>query len=296
MRRFLRVLLLCITLSVLPAMAQERTPPPTDAMITGGDDASLRALIGRLFRGFNSLQQTQITVGALDPAIADRLPVPLEATILGTVISDVGYAYAQVYFDTALDTETLTRYYREAFTEGWTEPAGASVTSGFIGNAIPVQLVFCSVGEPAEAVRVVALPSTDGGVTSVDILYQQGAPFEECVGGARVLPSTYIPALTAPDGAAVLGAINGGGNLDQFYSLISLQTSQSPADILAHYDAQLIMVWSPLGSSTSVETEQVFSVWRFGAIEGEEWTGILIVVPTGDDQRLVSLQITRVGL
>ena len=293
--------LLCLLLLVwaAPLMAQ-------DAEVLGGDDAQLRAFIGRLLTGYGQVTSPpQVLIGGL-PDLPFNLPLPDPAQVLGsvirpqlTVIDAAPTVFAEIYLQTQQSPAALSDFFNSAFASApWSaQQVGESGPNGFI-QTLTSYGNYCYNG--AEA--FVNFDAFDDGTGTILVMRTQvpADPFQ-CSGSADFYIETDAVSLIPP-----LGDVAGVRILENvasttFYtargvSLFAVIEADIPlASVLSAYNARLLEAGWSLASEESGQLSAV-SLWTLlDPSDGSPFTGMLSIVsnPARPQEFSVTISVDR---
>jgi hypothetical protein len=269
-------------------MNEPVSPPDTYSQ---GLLALARRLLNFRFPGMDT-GEPQLLVGQLPPDLPIKLPVPPDATLLGSRLQ--GEQDVLVVLDVAQPAAEVFDFYRRELTViGWQELPPLMPGGGL--HPMPPQLIFCQ-GRRGPSLTVTAHEGGDNSRdTPTDIrLHLDTDPHRSpCAlgGDIAVFGRSSLPALQPPAGAQVCAGEGGGGSQgDSQYSSVVLETTQSAAEIAASYHAQLRAAGWEATHEESNDTS-ARSTWRFQDEQGETWAGTLFVVDAAEqvDRRIVYL-------
>lgn len=183
---------------------------------------------------------------------------------------------------------------------GWKEPPAAPQVSraGFVGAD-----AFSSIGGRPDVVcredEVVMLSSMyrRSGGSILKVSYSKGQRYNSCNVRREAYRSPYddapVPTLRAPVGSISRGNGMGGSSDGEVNLTTKLGTRLKPAEVVAHYDKQMVSAGWTSVSEGSVDIVAVHT-YRKADEKGQAWTATLVsqTVPDGSDQD-VSLRLNR---
>ena len=183
---------------------------------------------------------------------------------------------------------------------GWTNPPRPPSMNrgGFVGAD-----AFSSMGAQPDVVcrgdEVVSLSSTyrRSGGSVLKVSYSKGQRYNSCTIPQNAYRSPYddapVPTLRAPVGSISKGNGMGGSSEGEVQLTTKLGTSLKPAEVVAHYDKQMIAAGWTSRSEGSADIVAVHS-YRRTDDKGRPWTATLVaqMIPDGMDMD-VSLRLYR---
>lgn len=273
---------LLLALAALPAAAQ-----PRDEMVP-------RELVMTLLGSSGSSSGPQLLVGQL-PADFPAALVPAGARVVGSLVrrgeQTVVFTLPQPR------SETAASYRRTLESAGWTLPATEMMEPrGFMpsrmGTAGPPSY-YCQ-GE--RVLYFSTFPREGGGsYLRLDFRSAEHSPCSRQMAQRMVISyhDFPLPALYAPENAEFRGGGSSSGGEDYRETGTRLGTSMAPAELVAHYAAQLREAgWTPAGSSAGEGVALQTFVRRDES--GQSWHAVLSAVALpGSDKRDLSLRVTR---
>ena len=232
-----------------------------------------------------------ILVGALPPGLAEAVPVPENARIIGSI------AHANSSRSSLAlpgEPETVRRDLEARFIAAGWEKFEPPEYGGFVNRAMPPGLVFC-MGSMSVSAGAVENPR---GGTYVVMMHMPRQGTSMCDREERYMPDrrsrTLVPSLRAPPGARIAGGSSGGGGGDHWRASARLETDRAIGELADHYDAQLREHrWTPL--ERVVAEAVALHTYRLFDEDGREWYGMLTVAaPSADAQRVLAVDVTLV--
>jgi hypothetical protein len=168
---------------------------------------------------------------------------------------------------------------------GWENPR-AEMGSGFQPPETPHLGVLCQEGK--RSISATSAERSDG-QTVLLITYSEGGKYSACDDRQRENISSRrgpIPTLYPPPKTSVVHASIGGG-LHYMEAAGRLRTGLRPAQLVAHYAAQLrAQGWEPQSESSGADVAG--QTWRITDRRGKAWVGTLlaIAIPDSDDREM----------
>jgi hypothetical protein len=251
-------------------------------MTTTPDQPTELELLRRLMTKSRSTPvECELVVGGLPPALADEVPLPSGARLVGSMV--IGYqgllADLQVVLDaTGNPTEVVDAFERELRERGWGPFEGQPglMHGGFLPGPIGEARMLQRGGQ-GPVLRVSAW-AVDGALTDLRLWldWQMPRQFEDrsrhhLMGMAG---PTRMPRLHPPEGVALetQGSSGGGG---RWNSEARVDTDLTVAELEAHFASQLVEAgWTRI----SGRADDVVG-WSSWNLPGEdEWRGLLLVL------------------
>ncbi|HEX8691770.1 MAG TPA: hypothetical protein VF746_05085 [Longimicrobium sp.] len=275
---------LLVALAAVPAAAQQGEMVPRELVMT-------------LLGSSGSSSGPQLLVGRL-PADFPAALAPADARVVGSLVrrteQTVVFALPQPR------PEAAAAYRRTVEGAGWTSPPSAGMVErqGFLapsmGTAGP-PAVFCQ-GE--RVLHFSTLPR-EGGGSYLRLDLNSTSEYSPCSREAAQHMESFqrefpIPALHAPENVEFSGGSMSSGGPDFREVGVRLTTPMAPAELAAHYAAQLRQAgWTPSGNGAG-EGVALQTFLRRDA-SGQGWHAVLsaIALP-GSDRRDLSLRVSRV--
>jgi hypothetical protein len=273
--------------------------PGETVQIFGGDEETLREFIRRWFapQYTESEGDTNIWIGKLPDDFAVNFPLPEGAQVFASIQDP--YTALQVLLDVPDSPDDFLVSYQQMITGAGWFPVNTSQGGGFVA-ATNTWLVFCKDdgqnGEP-DALTVQAF-STASGQTDLRLNLSTTNTQYLCEPGSnQPMDEAYmmIPTLKAPSGVVVNsgGSSSGGGNAE---SSSDLRTSLSPQELADYFFSQLQDEgWEPLGQGGADSFS--WSTWSITGDQGDQWSGILIVLdnPVSQDLVFASIRVFKLS-
>ncbi|HKZ69912.1 MAG TPA: hypothetical protein VJL59_08180 [Anaerolineales bacterium] len=288
----------CATTPPTPAPTVTVASEDTVVIVQSGGDERLRELATRLLtpRAFSvedmaSYQTPQLIVGGLPDGLPLDLPMPDDATLLGSMTQRSAWEGVTVALDVSLPKESVAEFYTQEFGKQgfavWERPFPSEPPPGTAGVTLCRRDNWAEVG--------VFAYEAEGKPTEVQIHILTDPRLMPCaqdygVPGPMPFADSLMPSLTQP-----LDAKTGSMNLfstgkasfsTELYSALSVK------DIAAHYNAQIEDAgWKLIGQD---EDELVArSSWSLTDKFDGEWAGVLLVTagPLEWSSRFVIFQI-----
>jgi hypothetical protein len=277
---------LLLTLAALPAAAQQR------------DEMVPRELVMTLLGSSGSSSGPELLVGRL-PADFPAALAPAGARVVGSLSrrgeQTVVFALPQPC------PEAAAAYRRTVEGAGWTGPpsSGMIEPQGFLppamGTAGPSSL-FCQ----GERILHFGTFPREGGGSYLRLTFHSAIEHSPCSRQMARGPESYwrefpVPALHAPENVEFRGGGMSGAGDDFRETGARVGTPMPPAELLAHYAAQLRQAgWTPAGTSAGEGVALQTFVRRDAS--GQSWHAVLSAVALpGSDKRDLSLRITRLA-
>ena len=275
---------LLLALAALPAAAQQQ------------GETVPRELVMTLLGSSGSSSGPQLLVGRL-PADFPAALAPAGARVVGSLArrgeQTVVFALPEPC------PEAAAAYRRTAEGAGWTTPPsfGMIQPQGFLPPSMGMSgppSFFCQ-GE--RMLHFSSFPR-EGGGSYLKLDLRSAGEHSPCSREAAQHMQTFqrdfpVPALHAPENVEFRGGGTSGGGNDFREAGARVGTPMAPAELLAHYAAQLRQTgWTPAGSSAGEGVALQTFVRRDES--GQEWHAVLSAVALpGSDKRDLSLRITR---
>ena len=240
-----------------------------------------------------------LVVGRLPADFPAELALPGIGTVLGGLThgageAQMGRASIAVLASPQRPAEALAIYETRLERGGWRRAPGAERRGGFLPAPVSRPGMFCRDGM---FVTVFATPRPAGG-SHLRLNLRHPARMSPCDRERRqeVRDDAPPPMLRAPDGAATLsgGTMSGGPTTREMST--RLETRLPPAELVAHYAAQLEQARWSLGPLLTAEGVAVQSAQHSDA-EGRVWHGLLTAVALpGSNEREVIFRFMRANL
>lgn len=293
----------CATTPPTPAPTVTVASEDTVVIVQSGGDERLLELATRLLtpRAFSvedmaSYQTPQLIVGGLPDGLPLDLPMPDDATLLGSMTQRSAWEGVTVVLDVSLPKESVAEFYaRELGKQGfavWERPFPSEPPLGTAGVTLCRRDNWAEVG--------VFAYEAEGKPTEVQIHILTDPHSIQCAQEypaiSKPFAETLMPTLSLPvDAQTGYAAMSGNGSyLSTGKASFSteLYTALSVKDIAAHYNAQIEEAgWKLIGQD---EDELVArSSWSLTDKFDGEWAGVLLVTagPLEWSSRFVIFQI-----
>lgn len=262
----------------------------------GSDDELVTRLLSSPFSPTGKEQRSVLVRGALptDPKV--DAPSPTGSRLIGSVVRTSGGTPTgvQVLFDEPGTPADITAFYeRELGALGWKpQPDRGQAPSGFQAGTPGSSKTYCK-GETTPWVTLTVF-AKDKAPSDVRLNYQLttegsfggGGPCSPQSFGPQPYPNR-IPALRPPSDVQFrFGSGTSGSNNGQTSETNAI-TTRGASDLEAYFAGQLSTAgWTRVDGSASGPI--AFSRWK---VPGDgNWTGILLVIETGSDTRLLSVR------
>ncbi|MBE2271846.1 MAG: hypothetical protein IAE80_26670 [Anaerolinea sp.] len=293
-----RLALTLIAVTALVSFALSTAAQEGEIEVIGGDEATLRELIVRIFTpiqlgGMPDDAQPRVYVGALPEDLPFDIPLPDGTRVIGSSVDLGSLDNGQVYLDVPLPTQEAVDFYRAAFlggADGWREQPDQMGGGGFT-QAQTAPANFCS-GDGDTLLSLIAVEGNTG-MTHVNLYWQEAyssACSDDLADRSGMLPT--LPRLDLPSGARIVASSSGGGVTNSGYVSAAIQTDLSTADIAAHLSDQLEELGWTLTNDHTVDGSTA-STWTLTDEDGDDWTGVLIIVAGGEEDVTAFFQATR---
>jgi hypothetical protein len=226
----------------------------------------------------------EIVVGRLPDNLPFEVPRPENARVVGAL---AGPSVGTLVFAVAVRPLDAMRSYRELLRRtGWDDP-GRELGSGFQPSEIIHSGPFCQGEERSITTR--AAVRSDG-QTLLQVRYAKNGRYSPCDDRQREnmsSPRGPMPTLYPPRDASILdGSVGGGRNYMEASG--RLKTELRPAQLVAHYGAQLRADgWTPQSEASGADV--VGQTWRIQDRRGQAWVGVLmaIAIPDSEDRQML---------
>lgn len=234
--------------------------------------------------------EVELMLGGLPPSLADQLPLPAGARLLGSLLRSLEgrLSTLETVFDATGDPSAVLAAYQrqleglgwEVFDEGPRPPHG-----GFMSRRSG-EGVMLRWGGSGPVLRVAAAPTS----RDVDLRVTLDWEMPRHLGESRAhrLPSQgLMPTLYPPDGVTVgpRGGSGGGGHWEQ---RAVAYTGRPPAELEAEFAGQLVAAgWTRDGGRA--DDTVAWSWWKLPGDQG--WTGLLLVLAFSSERRSLWLVI-----
>ena len=246
------------------------------------------ALVASPFNGQGAAPR--IFIGEVPNGVpaADLPPKPV--TVLGGM--SAGAYRTVVFVYPSADSDPASTFMKFLVGAGWTRPAVAFQRSGFV-EAGALHSRSGTLCRDSARVTVIPLRGAPSGSAWVRADFYPERGMSPCTQRPRMefLEELVFPVLEAPAGSRTLGTSGTGGSLDWRDISTSLQTSLTPAQLLAHYAAQLQKGGWIVGTALTSDSLGAQRVTTKDT-KGHEWTGALVVSASGTESH-VALQMAR---
>lgn len=261
----------------------------TSIQVIGGDENALRDFLTQWFIPVypdSSVHEIKVHIASTPKDIPYELPIPDNAHIIGTVTGNwVDY---MLIMDANLTPKSAHEFYAKSLTEkGWHEAPTNQGQGGFIYQS-DLYSGYC-YGD-GEAFLSVETPQISDEKTSVRLSLDITPDIYMCnpdSTGYGYLHADLIPELHAPSGAILQGSSSGGSDRDAEVTA-SLKSKLSAAEIVEIYNKQLLEVGWTMESNGSGDGA-AWSNWTVKDKDGENWTGMLVVIKTSANNTLFAL-------
>jgi hypothetical protein len=250
-----------------------------------GPELVPRELVAALLSGpYGPGPAGEIFVGRIPDEMSFEVPEPVNARIVGALAQRSSGTLVFAVRERPLDA---MKSYRELLRRtGW-DDRGRERGSGFHPSEVVRPGTFCQGDD--RSITTMAAEREDG-ETYLRVLYSETGRRSMC-NDARNDDMAWrrgpMPSLYPPKDAQVLdGNVGGGRNYTQ--ASARLKTELRPAQLIAHYAAQLRADgWAPRSEPSG--TDVVGQTWRIEDRRGSPWIGALvaITVPDSPDRELI---------
>ena len=262
--------------------------------VVGGDEASLRNMLDRIVNAsyLPASERTTVYVGEVNPdAFPFEMPIPEDATVIGTLVRTSLYAPNEVYFNTSQSAQAVVDFYDAALADAFTRLDDDNMmfgqTGGFPSANRPMNTVYCH-NETNGTFNI--LSSSLEGTTDVTVAFLDNVVGNICEtdpqSGAR-LPRAMalLPELTIPEGAEIEPYFYGGGGGGDFEasSTAKLLTETLTASDIADFYIREI---ESQGWDTRESESTAFGGWAVFTLQdenGERWQTVLTLTPSPED-------------
>lgn len=247
-----------------------------NAQTTINNETLPRRLVERLL-GSPDVEQ-QILVGQLPKSLPVQLPLPDNAQIIGSTVTN--QENFQILLDVPQPPAQVQAFYQERLsTAGWKAQPSFPQQGGFVPSgisSIPI-LSFCQGTEgPLLLVRVMSVPNAP---TDVRLTLENNSGGLACSQGDTPPPVLDVPfpTLVAPPNTQV-SPRGGGGSNDYQVSRAILKTELDTQDLAEYYEDQFKQAgWTRL--SGQLNRSGVLSTWTYKDEKGKSWLGVLSFTP-----------------
>lgn len=226
----------------------------------------------------------EIVVGRVPDNLPFEVPRPANARVVGAVARP---SAGTLVFSVAERPLDAIRAYRELLRRtGWDDP-GRELGSGFKPSATIHSGIFCQGEE--RSIRTTAAERSDG-QTFLQIQYGENGKYSPCNDRQREnlsSPRGPMPTLYPPRNASIVDG-NVGGSRNYMEASGRLKTELRPAQLVAHYGAQLrANGWAPQSEPSGADVAG--QTWRIQDRRGKAWVGVLvaIAIPNSEDREML---------
>lgn len=234
----------------------------------------------------------EMVVGGLPPNLADEVPLPAGARLLGSALESVDQQQValEVVFDASGDPTTVLSAYQQQLQElGWAAPArGPGPRSGgFVARRGGEGIMLQRAGT-GPVLRAVAVAGDKGNVDLRVTLDWRMARHMKDWAGPRHVGDERMPPLYLPLGITV-ERMGGGGSGSRWRQEAVAYTDRSAAELEVDFAGQLAEAgWSRVDGRA--ENAFAWSAWR---LPGQgDWRGLLLMLGLfGSAQRSLWLGI-----
>jgi hypothetical protein len=268
--------------------------------VVGGDEASLRELLGRLVgRSPYPDQKSVIYVGQLPDQLPFELPLPDGARTIGS-ISYGTPGYTQIMVDTPQSPSDVVQFFRDSLKpDQWQVIENALTNEPVFVSEPSASANFC-YQETLGTLNVKAQAEDD--ITHVVLMLFTNAPGEgiSCKSSGQApevgAPYTLLPQLTTPDGVEIRPSGGAGGIADVigYRSAVigaSLSSELSLQAIADAYNQQLKAAgWMMSGSESGDHLS--WSGWTLKDTQGKTWAGTFLLIANSVIENLYIAQVT----
>jgi hypothetical protein len=279
-------------------IAQDRTSGAGSSGNAPGatEDELVQRLVTSPFNPSGKEQGVQLLRGALPSQPKVDVPMPQGAKLIGSVVrTSAGTPInVMVLLDAPGTAADVTTFYEKELTAlGWKAAPDRSgpPQGGFQQTPTATSKTFCK-GDGLPWVSLTIWPK-DKAPNDVRLSHQLqnefpggGTPCSQQGFGPQPFQSK-LPALRAPSDVQFRSGGGMGSGPDRQTSETSAVTARSASDLETFFEGQLAAAgWTRTGSGGSGPI--AWSAWR---VPGEgDWTGLLFVLETGSDKRLLSIR------
>lgn len=262
---------------------------------TGGDDELVARVLTSPFSPSGKPQGAQLLRGALPTQPTVDAPMPQGSKLIGSVVRTSGGAAAsvQVVLDAGGTVADVTTFYeRELASLGWKPmpDRGGPGGGGFQPASPPTSKTFCK-GDGIPWLSLMVF-SRENSPNDVRLNYQLlnefggGTPCSQQASGPQHFVSK-LPALRPPSDVQFRGGSGMSGSTDRQVSETSAATTRGAAELETHFAGQLSAAgWTRIAGGATGPV--AWSTWK---LPGDgDWTGMLLVIETGSDRRLLSVR------
>jgi hypothetical protein len=269
--------------------------------IFGGDEDTLREFIQRWFAPLYTESEggTSIWIGKLPDDFAVNFPLPEGAQVFASIQGP--YTAIQVLVDVPTSPDEVLASYQQMLTDaGWLPAPDNSQWGGFV-SATDTWLIYCKSDEQTEeqaALTVQAFSTASGqtelrlNLSTTDTQYTCEPDSSQPIDQAYIM----IPTLTVPSRAVVISGGSASSGKDSAESSSDFRTSLSPQELVDHFFDQLqVEGWKPLDQGDAESFS--WSTWSITDDQGDQWSGILIVLdnPVSQDLVYASMRVFKLS-
>lgn len=255
-----------------------------------GPELVPQELVAALLVGMVAPESTnpEIVVGRLPDDLPFEVPRPEKARVVGALARSKS---GTLVFSVAEPPLEAMKAYRELLRRtGWDDP-GRERGSGFQPPPIAYSGMFCQ-GEK-RSISTTAAERSDG-QTMLQVRYAESGRYSPCDDRQRenmFSPRGPMPTFYPPRGASIVDG-NVGGGRNYMEASARLKTELRPAQLLAHYAAQLRADgWTP--RSETAGNDVTGQIWRINDHEGRAWVGVLIAIALPEsEERMMLFRVT----
>ncbi|MBN2472546.1 MAG: hypothetical protein JXN59_17605 [Anaerolineae bacterium] len=276
----------------------------TTAIVLGGDEAGLRAMLARTGVSYGpGYDRSEVHVGSLPDEVPFALPLPDNARIIGSILERLSGdlpTLIRIYLNSDLDPQVVTEFYMDTLTgTDWREYSTFQ-GSGFV-DAASTGAIYCY--QDAHMVNIDSHPLSDG-TTDTQILIHFARVVPTCAQGAAAdspemsMQQVFalIPQLETPQGVRLLpgGGGGGGGGIGgiRTASTSSYLESEIPLGELLHaYNTQLEAAGWDMVNMESGQFS-AWSGWMLADEQGIAWEGALTITVTPADPAMFHATVT----
>lgn len=262
-----------------PISAPEISGTPGIVEVLGGDEHSLRELLGRRLHYGGPQDSTVVYVGTLPDTLLMDIPIPDDWRVLGSVVRSGGRVEGiELFLEAKSPPDEVLAFHRERLPDtGWSEPEEPGPSSGFLSEIFH-HASFCH--EREDASLWVSAQQSVVGTTDVTISIQPNTDFSVCSQaygpGSEDRIEKLLPALTSPPGAQVdSGSMSSGFNEGDMSAV--MRSDHSAAELADHYRIQLEDMGWEMAESGSAEGS-AWSFWQIESEDDERWVGTLLIL------------------
>jgi hypothetical protein len=275
-------------------IAQDRAGQAGSGSAAGTDDELVTRVISTPFSYTGKEQGVVLVRGALPPDPKVDAPMPTGSRLIGSVLRTSGGTPSgiQILLDVPGSASDIAAFYDREFTAlGWKpQPDRGPAPGGFQMSSPALGKGYCK-GETPPWLSLTVF-TKDKGPADVRLQYQllnegmgSGGPCSAQSFGPQPFPNK-IPPLRAPSDVRFTGGTGSGGSGDRQTSETNAVSSRGAADLESHFAGQLAAAgWSRVAGSANGPI--AWSQWK---LPDGDWTGVLFVLETGSEKRLLSVR------